>query len=45
MNTNDSVFGKRVLTYLKFGENRGNPNYSQVDALIVHMENYTFLER
>ncbi len=35
--------GTNVLENL--GGNRGIPDYSQMDALIVHMENYTFLER
>ncbi len=42
MSTNDSVFGKRVLTYW---ENRGNLDDSQMNVLIVPMGNYIFLER
>ena len=38
----DSVFGKRVLTYL---ENRGNPDYSQINGFMVGKGNYVFLER
>ena len=39
---NDSVFEKRVLTYW---ENRGTPDYSQVNRFMVGIENYIFLER
>ena len=38
----DSVFGKRVLTYW---ENRGTPDYSQMNEFMVCIENYIFLER
>ncbi len=38
----DSVFGKRVLTY---GENRRNPDHSQMNGFIVGVGNYIFLER
>ena len=40
--TNDSVFGKRVLTYW---ENMGTPDYSQMNVFMVGIENYIFLER
>ena len=40
--TFDSVFAKRVLTYW---ENRGTPIYTQMNEIIVGIENYTFLER
>ncbi len=39
---NDSVLGKRVLTYW---ENWGNLGYSQMNVFIVAMENYIFFER
>ncbi len=38
----DSVFGKRVLTYR---ENRGTPDYSKMNELMVGIENYIFLKR
>ncbi len=38
----DSIFGKRVLTYW---ENRGTPDYNQMNALMVGIANYIFLER
>ncbi len=38
----DSVFGKRVLMYW---ENRGTPDYSQMNGFIEVIENYIFLER
>ena len=38
----DSVLGKRVLTYW---ENRGTSGYSYMNAVLVPMEYYTFLER
>ncbi len=38
----DSIFAKRVL---KYWENRGNPGYSHMNAFMIHMEDYTFLER
>ncbi len=40
--TYDSVFGKRVLTYW---ENRGTPDYCQMNEFMVCIENYIFLER
>ncbi len=40
--TNDSVFGKRVLTYW---ENRGTPDCSQMNGFMIGIENYIFLER
>ncbi len=40
--SSDSVFGKRVLTYW---ENRGTPEYSQVNGFTVGIENYIFLQR
>ena len=40
--TFDSLFGKRVLTYW---ENKGNPNYSQMNGFMVGIENDIFLER
>ncbi len=39
---NDSVFGKRVLTYW---ENRGTPDYREMNGFRVGIENYIFLER
>ncbi len=42
----DSIFGEKGTNVLgNLGENRGIPDYSQMDELIVPMENYTFLER
>ncbi len=38
----DSVFGKRVLTYLG---NRGIPDYSQMNVFMAGIGNYIFLER
>ena len=38
----DSVFGKRVLTYW---ENRGTPDYSQMNGFMAGIEDYIFLER
>ena len=40
--TYDSVFGKRVLTYW---ENRGTPDYCQMNGFIEGIENYIYLER
>ena len=40
--TNDSVLGKRVLTYW---ENRGNIDYHHKKFFIVAMDNYIFLKR
>ncbi len=40
--TDDSVFGKRVLTYR---ENRGTPDYSLMNGFMVVIANYIFLER
>ena len=40
--TSGSVFGKRVLTYR---ENRGTPDYSHMNGVIVGIENYIFLKR
>ena len=37
----DSVFAKRVLTYW---ENWRNSDYNHLNAFIVPMENYTYLE-
>ncbi len=39
---NDSVLGKRVLTYW---ESRGTPDYSQMNGFMVGIENYIFVER
>ncbi len=36
----DSVLGKRVLTYW---ENRGNPDYSQINGFMVGTENFIFM--
>ena len=41
----NSIFGKRVLTYWGIWGKREIPEYSQMDGVIVPMENYTFLER
>ncbi len=43
--TNDSVLGKGYLFTGEIGENRGIPDCSQMNGLIVPTENYTFLER
>ncbi len=40
--TNDSVLGKRVLTYW---ENRGYINHCHLNIPTVPIENYAFLER
>ena len=40
--TNDSVFGKRVLTYW---ENRGTSDYSKMNGFMVGIGYYIFLER
>ncbi len=42
---NDSVQAKRVLMYRVIGENRGDHDYSNMNASIASMENYIFLER
>ena len=38
----DSMLGKRVLTYW---ENRGSPDYSQMNGFREGIERYIFLER
>ena len=45
ISTFESVLGKRVLTYWKIMENRGNIDYSQMNVFILAMENYVFLKR
>ncbi len=42
LNTHDSVIGKRVLTSWEIRENRGFPDYIQIDGLIEPIGNYTF---